>query len=96
MLVGALSNVAQLVSSSYYYSTSTTDDAAGLFGLGAFWFIYCCCFGIFFLIWVGATYWVYTDAQKRNVESPILWALLTFFFSWLGLLLYFLIGRNPK
>lgn len=38
--------------------------------------------------------WVYRDATRRHVDSPVLWALVTFFGGPLGFLLYVLLGRE--
>ncbi|VTT86039.1 hypothetical protein DM2_2077 [Halorubrum sp. DM2] len=38
--------------------------------------------------------WTYSDAQNRSDHPPVLWALVVFFAPLLGILLYFIIGRN--
>ncbi|PSQ48255.1 hypothetical protein BRD15_05730 [Halobacteriales archaeon SW_6_65_15] len=38
--------------------------------------------------------WVYNDAQKNSPHSGLLWALVAFFGGLLGILLYFIIGRD--
>lgn len=90
----ALTNV---VSANGYYYDYTTDAAAdaaaasGFFGLSL---IYICCVCLVPLIVGGVlAYVVYKDAKKNNVENPALWAILTFFFSLIGLLVYFLAIR---
>ncbi|WP_435317458.1 PLDc N-terminal domain-containing protein [Haloarchaeobius sp. TZWSO28] len=40
--------------------------------------------------------WTYNDAQKNSSHSPFLWALVVFFGALLGLLLYFIVGRDQK
>ena len=49
---------------------------------------------IFLLIFLAVTYWVYQDAQKNSQHSAFLWALVVFLAPLLGLVLYFLLGRN--
>ena len=39
-------------------------------------------------------YWVYTDARTNSDQPAFLWALVAFFAPLLGLLLYWLLGRN--
>lgn len=76
----------------YYYDVAADSTAAGLFGLGSL--AYICCVCILPLV-LGAVlaYIVYKDAQKNQVENAALWAILTFFFSLIGLLVYFLAIR---
>jgi formate-dependent nitrite reductase membrane component NrfD len=76
---------------SYYYdSTATAADAtAGVIGL-AIWACICC---VGLIVPLGLAYWVYKDAEKNKVENPILWAVLTFFFTLVGLLVYLLAIR---
>ncbi|WP_049906580.1 PLDc N-terminal domain-containing protein [Halorubrum tebenquichense] len=57
--------------------------------------------GIFVLIWLlllvvhfAMIAWTYSDAQTRSDHPPVLWALIVFFAPILGILLYFIIGRN--
>ena len=38
--------------------------------------------------------WVAKDAKRRGMENPILWMVLVFFTSWLGLIIYLL--SRPK
>ena len=70
----------------------TTDDG----GLGALigGGFSCICGLLWLAIFIGIAYWVYSDAKKRGNPNALLWAILTFFFTLLGLILYFLIGRN--
>lgn len=42
-------------------------------------------------VWLGLTYWVYQDAQQRRVDSPVLWAVVTFFVGPVGAVIYLLI-----
>lgn len=38
------------------------------------------------VILVGATYWVYTDAQERGNDNAVIWALLTALGFFIGLI----------
>jgi hypothetical protein len=38
--------------------------------------------------------WVYKDAKARGMDTPVVWMLLVFFFSLIGLLIYIL-ARTP-
>ena len=49
---------------------------------------------IFLLIFLAVTYWVYQDAQKNSQHAAFLWALVVFIAPLLGLVLYFLLGRE--
>ena len=49
---------------------------------------------IFLLIGLALTYWVYQDAKKNSQNSAFLWAVVVFLAPILGLVLYFLLGRN--
>ena len=49
---------------------------------------------IFLALFLALTYWVYRDAQKNSQHSAFLWALVVFLAPLLGLVLYFLLGRN--
>ena len=70
----------------------TSDDGglAALIGGG----FSCICGLIGLAIAIGAAYWVYNDAKKRGNPNAVLWAVVTFFFTLIGLILYMLIGRN--
>ncbi len=46
------------------------------------------------VIHLAIIYWVYTDATSRSDQPAFLWALVAFFAPLLGLLLYWLLGRN--
>ncbi|GAA0209041.1 PLDc N-terminal domain-containing protein [Halobaculum roseum] len=57
--------------------------------------------GIAFLIWLlftavflYAVYWTYKDAQRNSDQPAFLWALVVFLAPMLGLVLYFLLGRD--
>ncbi|ELZ62139.1 hypothetical protein C467_00497 [Halorubrum hochstenium ATCC 700873] len=49
---------------------------------------------LFFVVHLAMIVWTYSDAQSRSDHPPILWALIVFFAPILGILLYFIIGRN--
>ncbi|WP_267642501.1 PLDc N-terminal domain-containing protein [Haloarchaeobius amylolyticus] len=38
--------------------------------------------------------WTYNDAQRNSSHSGLLWALVVFFGGIIGILLYFIIGRD--
>jgi len=44
-----------------------------------------------FLVHVWLTYWTYTDAKKRGMEDPAVWALLVFFATVPGIVVYLLV-----
>jgi RNA polymerase subunit RPABC4/transcription elongation factor Spt4 len=44
----------------------------------------------FFVLWLVVVFWVYSDAEKRNM-SGILWALLVFVGNIVGLIIYLLV-----
>ena len=46
------------------------------------------------VVHVAIIYWVYTDAKSRSDQPAFLWALVAFFAPFLGLILYWLLGRN--
>jgi hypothetical protein len=84
------------LASGYYDSTyySASDAAAAsVFGLGGLgiWLVCVCCVPL--VLGGILAYVVYTDAKKNNVDNPALWAVLTFFFNLLGILIYFLAIR---
>ena len=43
---------------------------------------------------IGLTYFVYTDAKKRGMDNPALWAVLTFFTGLIGLIIYLLVRKK--
>ena len=48
---------------------------------------------LFGLIWLGVSIWVVHDASKNSPHSDLLWGLAVFVGGFLGILLYFLLGR---
>ncbi len=62
-----------------------------------FWFLLIGMFGSVILLYVIMGFFIYTDARKRSEESPGLWtAIVLLIPNFMGLLVYFLIGRKKK
>lgn len=77
-----------VVSASYHNEPG--DDVAGIIG-----FMFICGFYIFilmcpFIINLALAYYVYNDAVKMKIDNPMLWAIVTFFFNVIGLVIYYL------
>ncbi|WP_049922105.1 PLDc N-terminal domain-containing protein [Halopiger djelfimassiliensis] len=51
---------------------------------------------LMFVVQIAAIIWVYSDAQTNSPQSEVLWTLVVFFGGLLGLLLYFIIGRDTS
>ena len=68
-------------------TTNTGASAAGCLGGGIVWIIS-------LAISIGLTIFVYTDAKKRGMDNPILWAILTFFTGLIGLIIYLLVRKK--
>ena len=66
------------------------DGAAAAFTL----ICTCLIFIVSIAIPIGAAWWVYNDAKKLGNPNAVLWAVLTFFTTIIGLILYFIIGRS--
>jgi len=81
---------AQSYDSTYYRSTDSAANAGLGIGVLAF---YCCICLISLLVPTAIAYFVYKDAVRNEVDNPILWAILTFFLTVVGLLIYFLAIR---
>ena len=47
-----------------------------------------------FALWVWVSYWVYTDAQDRGMDSAALWAVVTFAVGIFGLIAYLLVRED--
>ncbi|QGA83403.1 PLDc N-terminal domain-containing protein [Halomicrobium sp. LC1Hm] len=47
-------------------------------------------------LWVWVSYWVYTDATDRGMDSATLWAVVTFVGGVIGLLIYILVRDDPS
>lgn len=79
---------------SYYDYTYSAGDAAAATafgGLSFVWAICVCCVPL--IVDSVIAYLVYKDAKKHNIENAGLWAALCFFFTVIGLLVYFLVPR---
>lgn len=65
----------------------------------ALWFggILCAIGVAFFLVWIFVLIWVYRDAESRGMNG-VLWIILVFFLSWIGLLVYLVVrgGHPPR
>ncbi|WP_459191324.1 PLDc N-terminal domain-containing protein [Halosimplex sp. J119] len=46
------------------------------------------------IVTIGMIFWVYQDAQTNSDQPAFLWALVVFLAPLLGIVLYFLVGRN--
>ncbi len=107
VILGAVGGVATLLTlatavqaNGYNYYPVTTDlstsaaaSSMGLAGAGISLVIWCCVALVFLLVPIVLAIIVYKDAMKNNVENAVLWALLTFFFNIVGLLVYYLAIR---
>ncbi len=73
-----------------YYGNSIGAATAATAGIGGVMIVVWCCVALVALVVpLVLAIVVYKDAQKHKVDNPILWALLSFFFSIIGLLIYF-------
>lgn len=79
---------------SYDYETSSADAEAAAGIMAGFGLVFAIIGCVITIIWIVVTVLVFKDAKKHSVENPVLWAVLTFFLSWLGLLIYFLVPRK--
>lgn len=77
---------------SYYYSSDLSSGAASGLVFGSI-LLYCCILCVPLIIWTVVSYLVYKDAVKNNVDNAALWGILVFFFSVVGILIYFLAIR---
>jgi len=59
--------------------------------LGGLWLM---CLAMWFIIAILIMVWVYKDAESRGM-SGVLWLIIVFFLSWIGLIIY-LVVRKPK
>ncbi|WP_436344107.1 PLDc N-terminal domain-containing protein [Natronorubrum sp. FCH18a] len=62
-------------------------------GGAAFAFLF---FIVFTVIFLAMVVWVYTDAEQNSDHPAFLWAIVVFLAPLLGLVLYFLLGRNAR
>ncbi|SDJ66747.1 PLDc N-terminal domain-containing protein [Natronorubrum texcoconense] len=53
-------------------------------------------FIVFTVIFLAMVVWVYTDAEQNSDHPAFLWAIVVFLAPLLGLVLYFLLGRNAR
>jgi len=44
-----------------------------------------------FVLWLGLAYWVYRDANRRNMDNALLWGVVTFVLGLIGLVIYLLV-----
>ncbi|MEF8853342.1 MAG: hypothetical protein V5A44_12790 [Haloarculaceae archaeon] len=44
-----------------------------------------------FLVWVGLAYWVYRDANRRNMDNALLWGVITLVLGLVGVVIYLLV-----
>lgn len=49
---------------------------------------------LMFAVFVAAVVWTYRDAKRNSDQPAFLWAIVVFLAPLLGLVLYFLLGRN--
>ena len=49
-----------------------------------------------FLINFGLAYLIYRDAKSKNVDNPILWFVVVFFFTIPGIIIYLILGSNNQ
>ena len=76
------------------FNSAASSSAAAATGWASLSIVWVCCIIIFAMaIPAALAVFVYKDAQKNHVDNPIVWALLTFFFNVIGLLIYFLAIR---
>jgi len=104
LITGAVGGIATLLTlatavyaNGYNYTYDLSDvtaSSAGTAVAGTVGLVVWCCIILFaFLVPVVLAIVVYKDAEKNKVENAIIWALLTFFFNVIGLLVYFLAIR---
>ena len=77
-----------------FAQTDTGDDGAAAVIVGGSFLFTCVCVLISFAIAFAIAYWVYTDAKKRGNPNALIWGILTFVSTLIGLVLYLVIGRN--
>jgi len=51
---------------------------------------------VMFALWVWVSYWAYSDAAERGMDSPALWGVVTFVGGVFGLLVYVLVRDDPR
>lgn len=50
----------------------------------------------FMAIFIAMVFWTYSDAKQNSEHPAFLWAVVVFLAPLLGLVLYFLLGRNKR
>ncbi len=75
------------------FAQTSGDDGSGIAALigGGF---SCVCGLIALVLYIVIAYWIYNDAKKRGNPNAVIWAVVGFILGLIGLLLYFVIGRN--
>ena len=48
------------------------------------------------VLFIAMVAWVYQDAERNSTHPSFLWAIVVFLAPLLGLVLYFLLGRNAQ
>ncbi len=62
-----------------------------------FWFLLMGLIGLMVLLYVSMGLFIYADARKRSEDAPALWtAIVLLTPNFMGLLVYFLVGRKKK
>jgi bacteriorhodopsin len=51
---------------------------------------------LFMLIFLAMVVWTYSDAKQNSSHPAFLWAIVVFLAPLLGLVLYFLLGRDQQ
>lgn len=51
---------------------------------------------VLFVAFLAAVVWTYSDAQKHSEHPAFLWTIVVFLAPLLGLVLYFLLGRDAS
>ncbi len=93
-IISSLLVTVPVLASGYDYTYSNAADAAAATTfLGGTFLLACCPLIIYVVFDLVIAYIVYSDAKKNKVENGVLWAVITFFFSLIGLLVYFLAIR---
>ncbi len=61
----------------------------GFFGAG----MVCVAYAVFLVLWIFVLVWVYRDAEERGMNG-ILWVLVVFFLSIIGLIIYIVVRED--
>lgn len=75
------------------FAQTSGDDGSGAIAAAVLGF-YCVCGIIWLAIDLAIAYWIYNDAKKRGNPNAAIWGVVGFFLHVIGLLLYFVLGRN--